>query len=199
MRLFLAIELEDTARAAVVSLQRRLRGTLGPDASALRMVRPEHLHLTLVFLGEVSEDRARALMDVLDPPLTGAPYTLALGGIGMFPPHGAPCAVWLGVIGGAADTIAARTGLVARLPQTGTRADLDDSPDPHECAFTPHLTLGRWRNGRPRHRRRLAESDRSGTAAVTSTRVDAVTLFHSRLGCAGASHSVLARTRLGGV
>lgn len=199
MRLFLAIELDEAARAAVVSLQRRLLGALGPDMSALRMVRSEQLHLTLVFLGEVSEDRARSLMDVLDLPLTGAPYTLALGGIGAFPPRGAPRVLWLGVVGGAAATLAVRAAVLARLAQAGASAGIDDSRDPHDQAFTPHLTLGRWRDGRPRHRRAFAEIDPSATAAVASTRVDAVTLFQSRLSSAGASHSVLARTRLGGV
>lgn len=199
MRLFLAIELDEAARAAVVSLQRRLLGALGPDAPALRMVRPEQLHLTLVFLGEVSQDRARVLMDVLEPPLTGAPYTLVLGRIGMFPPHGAPRVLWLGTIGGTAETTAVRAAIVSRLALAGTGTGVDDRQDAHERAYTPHLTLGRWRDGRPRHRRTLAEGDASATAAVASTRVDAVTLFHSRLGSVGASHSVLARTRLGGV
>lgn len=197
MRLFVAIELDETARAGVVSLQRRVIGSLRDDASALRMVRPEQLHLTLVFLGEVSEDRARTLMNALDPPLAGAPYTLTLGGLGMFPPHGAPRVLWLGVVEGAAETIAARAEVLSRLVQAGTPAANGDDSDPHGRAFTPHLTMGRWRDARPRHRRVVAQGEPSGAVAA-STRVDTVTLFYRRLGSAGASHTALVRTRLGG-
>jgi 2'-5' RNA ligase len=198
MRLFLAIELEESARAAVVDLQRRLLSAVAPETSALRMVHPEQLHLTLVFLGEVSEDRARALMNALQPPLVGAPYTLALGGIGMFPPRGAPRVLWLGVVGGGPETTALRAAILTRVSPVGMSAGVDDSRGHHERAFTAHLTLGRWRDGRPCHRRTLVASGPSATVAVASTRVDAVTLFHSRVGSAGASHVVLARTRLEG-
>lgn len=200
MRLFLAIELDEVARAAVVSLQRRLLATLGEGAAALRLVRPEQLHLTLVFLGEVSEDRAQALMDTLDPPLARAPYTLVLGGLGMFPPQGAPRVSWLGVVGGAAETMAVRTAILARLAQAGAGGETGDDGGARghrPRAFTPHLTVGRWRDSRPGHRDVLSQRDLSWAAAVASMDVNAVTLFHSRLDRAGASHTPIVRTRLG--
>lgn len=174
-----------------------MANALGSDASALRMVRPEQLHLTLVFFGEVTEERVGLMTDALKTPLDEVPYMLALGGAGVFPPHGAPRVLWIGVMAGAAETIAVRAAILGRLARVGGYAG-PDSEDAHERRFTPHLTVARWRDGRPRHRRALEPHASPEGSAVASMRVEAVTLFHSRLGSAGASHTPLVRTRLGG-
>ncbi len=57
MRLFVAIDLSDEARAAAAAEQKRLAAALGGGRSSLRWVKPDQLHLTLAFLGEVDEAR----------------------------------------------------------------------------------------------------------------------------------------------
>ena len=57
MRLFIAVDLDDTARAAIAAEQKRVAAALGDARSAMKWVKPEHMHLTLVFLGEVSDPR----------------------------------------------------------------------------------------------------------------------------------------------
>ena len=60
MRAFVAIDLSDDARAAVVGIQDDLARIL--RGSAVRFVRPEHLHLTLAFVGNLPENRAAQLV-----------------------------------------------------------------------------------------------------------------------------------------
>ena len=95
MRLFVAVDLDDAARASIAAQQDRLRRTAG--GSAIRWVRPEHLHMTLVFLGEVAEQRANAVIEAYAAPAIMQPFDLAFSGIGAFPPRGAPRALWIGV------------------------------------------------------------------------------------------------------
>src|SRR5689334_23708597 len=101
MRLFVAVDLDDAARAAIALEQKRLtaRGELG----SLRLVRPDHIHLTLVFLGEVAADRAAAIVDAIAAPISQAPFDVTFGGVGMFPERGAPRTLWLGVSTGATE------------------------------------------------------------------------------------------------
>lgn len=182
MRLFVAIEIGEAARAAIRDTQRSLASALGHDASALRFVRPEQLHLTLVFLGEVGPGRVPALLEALRPEFGQPAYTLTLGGAGVFPSGRAPRALWLGVTGGADATIALQADVARRL---GLPAD-----GPARKAFTPHVTLARWRTeGR---RRTLPPVD----TALASVRVASVTLFESRLSNAGPAYTALLRTGL---
>ena len=61
MRLFIAIDLDDGARAAIADEQRRLKAAFDDSRSAIKWVRPEQMHLTLVFLGEVPDHARRQL------------------------------------------------------------------------------------------------------------------------------------------
>ena len=64
MRLFTAVELTDAARAAVSIVQQQaLQGVQG--SGRLRLVKPEHQHLTLIFIGEVAEERGVRITDAM--------------------------------------------------------------------------------------------------------------------------------------
>lgn len=184
MRVFLAIELDDASRAAVVAEQRRVLGAMGTQGRTLRMVRAEQLHVTLVFLGEVDAALSRAVVHACEAPIPRAPYAVSFAGLGTFPAEGAPRVLWLGMVRGAAETQAVHGELLARL------APLELGMEAR--AFTPHLTLGRWRQGRPRDRRALP----SRPTTIATMEVDAVTIFQSRLESDRAVHTVLARAPL---
>jgi 2'-5' RNA ligase len=185
MRLFAAIDLTDSARASIGALQRALRA--GPGGAALRWVRPELMHLTLVFAGDVDEERGAAAADALAAPLPQAPFSIDLSGIGVFPPRGSPRILWLGVAHGADDVGSVRRLAADRLAGVGIAGE--DRP------FHPHLTLGRWRDGRPADRRRVL--DRAHEPAIVA-RVDVrvVTLYRSELGASGPSYTALAHAPL---
>src|SRR5688500_8973137 len=84
MRLFLAIELSPDLRIHLTKLQDAIR-TLTPNLS---FTRPENLHLTLKFLGEVPDPAVPALTDALSsiPPIGEFPLTTT--GIVCFPDRG---------------------------------------------------------------------------------------------------------------
>lgn len=201
MRLFVAIDLDDEAKRAIVEEQHRLASSLeregfsrsgrSPKGFALqtaspKWVQPDHMHLTLVFLGEVPEARAPSVVDTFARPLVGRSFSLALGGIGVFPPHGAPKVVWMGLPEGADELRPLHRQVASRIEDLGI--PLESGP------FRPHLTLGRWRNSRPSYRRKIlaGQSER----VIARVPVDGVTLYMSRLSSAGSTYTVLARATL---
>lgn len=185
MRLFAAIDLTDEVRGAIAAEQKRIAAIVGKGAS-LRWVRPAHMHLTLVFLGEVAEAAVPQIVDALSPSFAIARFTAVFDHLGVFPPHGGPRVLWLGVTEGAGETVDLQRQVVQRLERVGVPLE----PRP----FHPHLTLGRWRNSRPSDARRALEAD--GQAVVARLPVDGVTLYQSQLGPAGPTHTARVRATL---
>jgi 2'-5' RNA ligase len=184
MRLFTAIDLVDRARAAIAEEQQRIIAALGDAAGSLRLVRSEHMHLTLVFIGEVVDARAAAIVEAMTRATPLPPFDLVFGGVGVFPSHGRPRVLWLGVLEGSPEAIALHAHVARQLTAVGVM--VEDRP------FRPHLTLARWKDSRRSTRPRLPES----ASAVAKTRVEAVTLYQSRVSSAGPSYTPLAHARL---
>ena len=141
----------------------------------------ERWHLTLLFLGAVPPGTVPPLSERVGEAVAAAPpMTLRLAGGGRFGSVRRPQVLWAGLAGDveALSALATRLARVAR----GLRLAVDDR------AFRPHLTLGRWRPGRPADG---ALADRLGDYAGPDWPADEVALVRSTLG-AGARHDRLA-------
>ena len=186
MRLFVAVDLSEEARQAMAAEQKRIAATLGDRRTSLKWIMPEHMHLTLVFLGSVDEARGRAVVDMIGRDVDAAPFDMVFDGVGAFPPHGEPRVLWTGVTHGAAELVALHHELRQRAAALGIA--LEDRP------FHPHLTLGRWRDSRRQDRdRALAAGARAPLARV---RVQRATLYESRLAPPGPTYTALAHANL---
>ena len=187
MRLFVAIDLDDDARAAIVAEQNRLKRALtGVDPSSARWVGPEGMHLTLAFLGEVDDARGAAIVDAMQADVDAAPFRMAFAGLGVFPPRGAPSVLWVGVTTGLREVMSVQQLVAGRLARIGV--ELEKRP------YHPHLTLARWRGARHGDRRRVMAADLG--AEVAQVDVAAVTLHQSRLSSSGSRYTTLARAEL---
>jgi 2'-5' RNA ligase len=185
-RLFTAVELEPEIRDRIADVQSRLAKTLDSGRTGLRLVRPAQLHLTLVFLGEVEESRVPAVVAAMSEDLPLAPFDIEFASVGVFPPRGPARVLWVGVRRGAAELTGLFDVVSDRL--TGVGVPRETRP------FSPHLTLGRWRDrGAKLRTSALPDVDTVGVQTVS-----AVTLFHSRLRPQGPDHSVLAHAQLTG-
>jgi len=184
--MFVAVDLDDATRSVIAQEQRRA-ASRGVKPSSIRLVDPGQVHLTLAFLGEVASPLSETITDAMRQPFTGIePFRLVLGGLGMFPPRGAPRILWLGLIDGTRSTITLQAAVARRLESLGVTLE--------DRAFHPHVTIGRWRDSRPSDRRAIENDSSRGTAAEMI--VDRVTLFESRLSSQGASHFPLAQAQL---
>jgi 2'-5' RNA ligase len=189
VRLFLGVDLDDEARRTIAAEQKKVLSALGDGADQFRPVRPEQMHLTLVFLGEVGDVHAGALIDACGRPIDVRPFDVVFAGVGVFPPRGAPRALWIGVDAGSSDLAALQQQMAARVAPLGFAKE--------DGAFRPHLTLGRWRRSRPSDRGR-ALALMSHTSAARC-RVDRVTLYRSHRPSAqhaGPTYTALAHANL---
>lgn len=184
-RLFTAIELAPETKAAVVREQAALAAALRSAGGRIRLTPLEQLHLTLVFIGQVDEQRASEIVEVMRADVSAAPFALAFGAAGVFPPRGRARILWLGVSRGAREVTELYAQVVERLVTVGV---------PKEARpFSPHLTIGRWRDDEGPRRTQFPPAQ-----SVAVEHVQAVTLFESRLRSSGAEHVPLVRCRLGG-
>jgi len=176
VRLFLAIDLPAELREELAGLQARLRA----GCAGWRWVRPQGIHLTLRFLGEVEPARdaaCRAAWREAVAPLP--PFRAELGGIGSFPPRGRPRVLWVGVVEPGPG------GLLQELARRLERAARDCGFEPERRPFSPHLTLARAaRGGGPAPPPAVERA--SGRIAV-----ERVQLFLSELHPAGARYTAL--------
>jgi RNA 2',3'-cyclic 3'-phosphodiesterase len=187
MRLFVAVDLDASARDAVAIEQKRLQRALGePGRSAWKWVRPDRMHLTLAFIGEVDASAAEAIVAAMRDPFDGSAVGLVFAGLGVFPPRGAPKVLWVGVTDGRAAIVALQRRVAERLAGAGVA--------PETRAYHPHLTLARGGSAKPSDGRRTVGFDRGGPIARIVART--VSLYQSRLSQTGPDYTTLVRTEL---
>lgn len=189
MRLFIAVEIDETVRLRAAQLSSRLASMLerGRGRKEVAWVAPQNLHLTLRFLGEVDAEAAEAVKGRLAAPFQTPAFEVGLAGLGTFPPEGPPRVIWLGVRCGSAG--------LSDLPRE-VDARLDGLGLPNvERSVRAHLTLGRVKG--PLGGRLTDAIAAAGAADAGRCLVDHVTLFESRLSPSGATYCVIATSRLG--
>jgi 2'-5' RNA ligase len=185
IRSFVAVELTDAARRALAGVQRDLKTQAPPGA--VRWTRPDSIHLTLQFLGDILPEQVEAVAGALDAACAGrAPFAFELAGAGVFPNLNRPRVVWVGVV--------EPSGALAALQQRVAQALAPLGFSPEERAFTPHLTIGRAaRDAGPRDLAALgALVARAGIGSLGRVDVDHVNLMKSNLKPDGAVYTPLA-------
>ncbi len=136
-RVFVAVHLPEPQRAALELTISSLRES---GLSKVRWVRPEGVHLTLKFLGDIPASQIEAVgVAMRDAAKESSPFHLALGTLGAFPNLGRARVLWCGVQGD--------KGSLSQL-QERTETGLEAVGYPRENRpFSPHITLGRLREG----------------------------------------------------
>jgi RNA 2',3'-cyclic 3'-phosphodiesterase len=128
-RLFVSIELPHSVTQCLAELNPRLRG--------VRWLAPEQMHLTLSFLGDVSNEVEEALKKNLNA-IEWKAFFLPICGFGTFPGKGRPNILWIGVGTGHPHLFQ----LHKRVQEAAIRAGLE----PDLRAFHPHVTIARCRD-----------------------------------------------------
>lgn len=149
-RLFIAVPLPEEVRARLVDLVGHLKRHNWP----LRWITPENAHITLHFLGDTPPEQAQILRMALGDVMTQhEAFDLRTAGLGVFPKLKRPRVLWLGVWGPAHRLESIYNDLGDVL--TELQFPIEDRP------FSPHITLGRVRNGRNIPIRHLPEAFRT--------------------------------------
>lgn len=190
IRTFIALVLPAEVRRLLTHALRELDALTEPGS--VRWVKPEHLHLTVKFLGDTPEPMVPAVGDLLQE-IGGrvrAPE-LYLVGLGAFPAIERPRVLWAG-LGGDVDGVFA----LFRMLEEG----LSGLGIPREARpLSPHITLGRVRD------RMRAPALSQVSAAVTSAHLESpvfrseeLVFFRSMLTPWGPIYEALAQVTISG-
>ena len=187
LRAFVALALPPPWTQALAGLIRDLKDHAGK--AAVRWVRPDQIHLTLRFLGQVAENQIPRLTLVLGAACAGLrPLTLSLGRPGAFPDRGAPRVLWIGLEGD--------LNPLHQLQQKVDEATCGFGDHPEDRTFHPHLTLGRIPNPRTDPRGLREALARARLPSLPPWSVEEVCLLRSQLQPDGAHYTVLGRAGL---
>jgi 2'-5' RNA ligase len=188
LRLFIAIAVPPEMRIAMTRAQQELRPLAAPED--VRWVRPEQLHLTLKFLGNVPADSVGTMKNSLVEACVGiSPFQLRANGIGFFPNARSPRVIWIGLKNEG-------DGLI----QLQSRVETFFTPFAERQTgekFLAHVTIGRFQKFR-RHKaeKLLARALSFKNHAFGEWRVEEINLMQSELSPSGAIHKKLFSARL---
>lgn len=186
MRAFIAVELPTDIRRALAHLQSQL----AQARADVKWTEEENLHVTMRFLGEITESQRQGIEEKLRSVASHHHVTaVQLTGVGAFPSIASPRIVWVG-IGEGKDTL---TTIAGEIEQGVVSLGFPKADHP----FGAHVTLGRVRS--PKNRAQLVETMRQAAwespEPFTATHL---TLFQSTLTASGARYTILARFPLKG-
>ncbi len=183
MRTFIAIEISEAVKTELARLQAELRQT----GAEITWTKPDNIHLTLRFLGEIEERQLDDLKQLCAK--TAAefqPFTLRLKDIGYFPNFRQPRVMWVGLAGELEAAKQLQKRLDAELIAKGFNQE--DKP------FKPHLTIGRMKSGK-NIKPLVAKADLC-TLPEIAFEVGDIVLFKSDLHPSGARYTALAKSKL---
>jgi len=179
-RLFIAVDLPSSVRGELIDVLSSFEGF------NLKLVSPELIHITLKFLGEVSDDMVSDIASSLDG-IECMPFNANIKGVGVFPNLRSPRVVWLGAEGNFKQ-------LYDDVEKSLSGLDLEK--DKRE--FTAHATLGRIKF-MPKEQMEgfLAILDNLKEVDLGEIRVDKVLLMKSTLTPYGPVYETMHEVLLG--
>jgi 2'-5' RNA ligase len=183
LRTFIALDIPPRLLQAIRPKMDVLREKLGN--SAVRWVAVNNLHLTLKFLGDVAPSNLESLKLMLQTETESRPgFDIALNGLGSFPNSKRPRVLFVG-IQAPAELEALQRGIESAAAKLGYESE--------ERPFSPHLTIGRVRDG-------IAQSELQSIRKLLDeikidspgpARVDSVHLYKSDLKPGGSVYTKL--------
>jgi 2'-5' RNA ligase len=138
IRCFIAVQLPADLRAALARLEQGERSS----GDGWKWVKPDLLHITLRFLGEISpKEVENARVALREAAAQLAAFEFSVEGLGVFPSPQRARVLWAGVDAGREKLV----DLAERISQALSARGFP----PEDRPFTPHLTLARARERLP--------------------------------------------------
>ena len=186
MRTFIAIEISETIRNALVQIQSHLKYS-GAD---VKWVEKDNIHLTLKFLGEISEEKTEKIKTILDSIAKEAkPFEMTVKEIGAFPKIEYPRVIWVSLDKGRDESKI----LAEKIDEALSKIGFQKETRP----FASHLTIGRVRSAK--NKAALKEKMTScELLSISPYSVYSVILFQSTLTPKGSIYAKLHEAKFTG-
>lgn len=124
IRTFIAVELPERFLPEIERIEAAL------DTPGIKLVEPKQVHITLKFLGDISEDKVEPIASALSQ-VSCKPFEAKIKGVGVFPKPAYIKVIWLGAEGNFETLHSEVERVLAPF-----KFDKDDK-------FSPHATLAR--------------------------------------------------------
>lgn len=166
MRSFVGIPCEETVHPELSDLRDSL------DFSSIKPVRTENFHLTVKFLGDITNDQLVDIDSLFQRrlPPTG-PLTLTISGVGVFPNPKNPSVVWAGI---------STDDPLNEIYESVESVTVDLGFDTSTHEFTPHVTLGRFKEDLGDRQKLLNWMQSNGNAEFGTFTAKNLHLFESK-------------------
>ena len=187
MRVFIAIDIGDRIRAALGDLQKQLASKADIKKSDVKWVKPEAIHLTLKFLGEIKDEQAVDVCNITKQVASRhKSFELDVESVGCFGGRSARV-LWVGTGQDCENLLKLQDDLEQQLALAGW---------PKETRkFSGHLTLCRIRNSKAGLM--LAQmTEKYKDFKLGTTPADSVCVYQSQLTPKGPIYTVLGNYKL---
>jgi 2'-5' RNA ligase len=168
LRAFLSFDIEDSALLErIAKFELELKGT----GSDLKLVRPDILHFTVRFLGEISEQQSEDIVRVLEGQFPLLNVEVRFKGVGTFPNERRISVIWIASEENSSKLIAEQAKKINARLQEKLPAFVGGESD----RFNPHVTIARVKSGRNKEQllRFIQEHSNEdfGTSRITNLRL----------------------------
>ena len=183
LRAFVAVEIHPEIHSAMDSELAPLREML--NSSLVRWTPTAKIHLTLKFLGDISQKNLEMLTQILKPEVgKHEPFEMEIKGLGSFPNARQPRVIWIG-IQAPSGLLSLQRGIEAAATTLGYPGD--------KRLFSPHLTIGRVKkNVNSAQVQKIREAlDQTKLGVLGTAHVTEVHLFKSDLKPSGSVYTKL--------
>jgi len=184
-RIFIAIDISEAARANIAQFTNELK----PDFSHVRVSweKPEKIHLTLKFLGDIDERQLADLKEVVrNTAVSFAPFSLRVENTGCFPSPRKAKVLWVGLTD--------ETGSLGKLQEKLEEETVARGFAKDNRAFKPHLTIARLRG--PLKSQEPVEKFLQKHFKPVGFEVPEIVIYESKLQPAGSVYSVIEKQKL---
>ena len=187
MRIFIAIDIDKEIKSALGNLQQQLQSKVDVRKSDVKWVRPDNIHLTLKFLGEVEDKRIAEVCNIVKNVASQhLSFELEMKTVGCFGGK-SPKVLWVGLGEGKGDLCRLQKEIEKQLLLAGW--------DEEKRGFSGHLTLCRIRN--PRAAAKLAQvSEDYKDFKLGILPADSIKVYQSQLMPTGPIYTVLGDYKL---
>jgi 2'-5' RNA ligase len=189
-RTFIALEMNETLHSHLEGVIRQVAQVV-PTA---RWVDPAGIHLTLAFLGELTDTQLTEAMQAAEIAAQEVdPFTYRLLRLGIFGSSQQPRVLWVG--------IDEPTGVLAQLHRVLNQALEERGFEIDKRPFSPHLTLARFKQpltpDEQQGLQRILAGKQRGIVATQECKVEHVSVMKSELSRAGARYTCLRKYAIG--
>jgi len=190
IRAFVAIEMPAIVQRKLDEITGKLQSEL--KGVQVRWVKAANMHLTLKFLGDVSQANLPLLKELLTgEAVEHKPFEISIGEVGAFPTLLRARVLWVGVTA-PPELLGLQQGIENQTIRMGYPRE--------ERKFSPHLTLGRvGHSAGSEDQRRIGEALKAAQVGLIGTAlVNSVNLYKSDLTSGGSVYTCLASMPLRG-